>query len=159
MVVECRTVSPERRWRLHEARTINLGNICGSCGLQDYAFDHVGYVFAFVHGGFDDFENFFPLDDLHRVFFFVEELRDQGATEAVALVFVAIDFDAVLERLIRRADGVYGGGDFDGGGDENFDELDGAFANGADAIEHETAGGGVDQVDDIVELGCKCVDV
>jgi hypothetical protein len=102
-----------------------LDSICGSCGLQDYAFDYVGYVFAFVHGGFDDFENFFPLDDLHRVFFFVEELRDQGTAEAVALVFVAIDFDAVLEGLIGRADSVYGGGNFDGGGDKDLDQIDG----------------------------------
>jgi hypothetical protein len=57
-------------------RTINLGNICGLVGLQDYAFDDVGYVFALVDGGLYDFENFFPFDDLHGIFFFVEELRD-----------------------------------------------------------------------------------
>src|SRR5579859_6471603 len=41
-------------------------------GFQDDAFNDVGDVFAFVDGGFDHFENLFPLDDLHRVFFLVK---------------------------------------------------------------------------------------
>ena len=72
----------------------------GSGALQDDAFDDVGDVFALVNGGFDDFEDFFPLDDLDGVFFFVEELGDEGAAEAVAVVFVAIDLDAVLEGFL-----------------------------------------------------------
>src|SRR5690349_2047343 len=40
--------------------------------LQDDAFNDIGDVFAFVHCGFDNFKNFLPLDDLHRVFLFVE---------------------------------------------------------------------------------------
>src|SRR5208282_4919688 len=44
----------------------------GSGAFQDYAFDYVGYVLALIHRGFHHFEYFFPLDDLHRVFFLVE---------------------------------------------------------------------------------------
>ena len=35
-----------------------------SSALDDDAFDYVGDVFAFVDGGFDDFKDFLPLDDL-----------------------------------------------------------------------------------------------
>src|SRR5258708_36072726 len=134
-------------------RTISMGGICGLVGLQDYAFDYVGYVFALVDGGLYDFENFFPFDDLHGIFFFVEELGDQRAAEAVGVVFVAVDFDTVFQSLIRSTDGVDRGGDFHGGGDQYFDKVDGAFADGMDAIEDEAAGGSVDQVDNVVELG------
>src|SRR5260370_16153668 len=83
-------------------RTINLGGICGLVGLQDYAFDYVGYVFALVHGGLYDFENFFPFDDLHGIFFFVEELRDQGPAEAVGGGFVAGYFVTRVFNLFMR---------------------------------------------------------
>src|SRR5882762_3528589 len=148
-----RRTQVERRCCFVVRRTINLGGICGLVGLQDYAFDYVGYVFAFVDGGFYHFENFFPLDDLHGIFFFVEKLRDQGATQAVGVVFVAVDFDTVFQSPIRSTDGVDRGGDFHGGGDQYLDQVDGAFADGVDAIEHEAAGGSVDQVDNVVELG------
>ena len=49
--------------------------------------------------------------------------------------------------------------DFDSGRDEDFDEVDGTFADGVDAIEDETAGGGVDEVDDVVELVAELVNV
>src|SRR5713101_5667024 len=75
--------------------------IGGSGGFQDDAFDDVGDVFAFVDGGFNDFEDFFPLDDLDGIFLFVEELGDEGAAEAIAVVFVAVDFDAMLQRFLR----------------------------------------------------------
>lgn len=51
----------------------------GSSALDDDAFDYVGDVFAFVHGRFDDFNNFFPLDDLNGIFFFVEQAGDEDA--------------------------------------------------------------------------------
>ena len=44
----------------------------GSGAFQDDAFDHVGYVLAFIHSGFYHFKNFLPLDDLHRVLLFIE---------------------------------------------------------------------------------------
>src|SRR5580692_10347773 len=74
-----------------------------SSALDDDAFDYVGDVFAFIHGGFDDFEDFFPLDDLDGVFFFVEKLGDEGAADAVAFIFVAIDLDAMLEGFFGSA--------------------------------------------------------
>src|ERR1700733_3764808 len=67
---------------------LDMGRRSG--GLQDDAFNDVGDVFALVYGGFDHFKNFLPLDDLHRVFFFVKELRDQRAAQAIAFVFAAI---------------------------------------------------------------------
>jgi len=128
-------------------------------GFQNDAFNDIGDVFALVHGGFNDFKNFFPLDDLHGVFFFVEELRDQGAAKAVAVVFVAIDFDAMLQGLIGRFDGVDRRGDFNRGRDQDLDQVDGAFANFVDTIEDKTAGGSVDEVDDVVKLAGKRMDV
>ena len=47
--------------------------------LQHDALDYVGNVFAFVDGCFDYLNNFFPLDDLHGVFFFVEKLARSAA--------------------------------------------------------------------------------
>ena len=73
-----------------------------SGGLEDDAFDDVGDVFALVDGGFDDFVNLLPFDDLHRVFFLVEELGDQSSADAVAVVFVTVDLDAMLEGVIGR---------------------------------------------------------
>src|SRR5260370_36344240 len=67
-----------------------------SGALEDDAFDDVGDVFAFVDGGFDDFKDFFPLDDLDRILLLIEELGDEGAAEAVTVVFVAVDFDRML---------------------------------------------------------------
>src|SRR5580658_7591677 len=145
-----RKITAIRRWKLV---------IGESSALDDYAFDYVGDVFAFVHGGFNDFEDFFPLDDLDGVSFLVEKLGDEGAAEAVALIFVTVDLDAVLEGFFRSAQGFDGGSDFDRGGDEDFDEFHGAFADGVDAIEDETAGGGVDEVDDVVELVAERVDI
>ena len=80
----------------------------GSRALEDDAFDDVGDVFALVDGGLNDFEDFFPLDDLDGIFLFIEQLGDERAAEAIAIVFVAVDLDAVLEgflRLFQRANG------------------------------------------------------
>ena len=54
---------------------------------------------------------------------------------------------------------MHGEGDFGGGGQKDFDEVDGAVADGGHAIEDEAAGGGVDQVDNVVELAAELVDV
>jgi hypothetical protein len=56
---------------------IDKNSIGGLCAFEDYAFDHVGDVFTLIDSGLDDFEDFLPLDDLHWVPFFVEQLRDQ----------------------------------------------------------------------------------
>src|SRR5579859_6557773 len=58
--------------------------LTGSGVLQDDALDHVRDVFTLVNGGFNHFKNLFPLNDLDGVFFFLEELGDQGAADAVA---------------------------------------------------------------------------
>src|SRR5271169_496920 len=60
-----------------------VNRLTGSCVLQDDALDYVGNVFALVDGSFNHFKNFFPLDDLHRVLFLLEELRDQRAADTV----------------------------------------------------------------------------
>src|ERR1700721_37948 len=130
-----------------------------SSALDDDAFDYIGYVFAFIPCGFDDFEDFFPLNDLDGVFFFVEKLGDERSGEAVAFIFVAVDLDAVLEGFVGSAEGFDGGGDFHSGRDKDFDKVDGALSGGVDAVEDEAAGGGVDEVDDVVELVAERVDI
>src|ERR1700682_3241868 len=115
----------------------------GSGALEDNAFDDVGDVFALVYGGLDDFEDFFPLDDLDGIFLFVEELGDERAAEAIAIVFVAVDLDAVLERFLRLFQRANGHRDLGGGRNQDLDEIEGSAADAIDAIEHKTAGGGV----------------
>src|SRR5580692_3281704 len=130
-----------------------------SSALDDHAFDYIGDVFAFIHGGFYDLEDFFPLDDLDGVFFFVEKLGDESPAETVAFVFEAVDLDAMLHCFFWSPKGFDGGGDFHGGRDENSDEVRGAFADGVDAIEDETASCGVDEVDDVVKPTTKLVNI
>src|SRR5215472_14806264 len=127
--------------------------------LQDDAFNHVGNVFTFVHCGFHHFENLFPLDDLHRVFFFFEQLGDQRATKPVAFVLQSVDFDDVLKRFIGRPHGVNGAGKFRGGGGKNLGKLQGAGSHVVDAIKNEAAGGGVNQVDDVIHGAAKLVHI
>ena len=49
----------------------------------------------------------------------------------------------MLKSFVGSTERFDGSGDFDGGGDENFDEVDGALADRVDAVEDETAGGGI----------------
>src|SRR5260370_26214692 len=129
----------------------------GSGGLQDDAFDDVGDVFSLVDGGLDDFEDFFPLDDLDGIVLLMEELSDERAAEAVAIVFVAVDLDAVLERFLRFFERANSQFDFRGGRNQDLNEIEGSVADAIDAIEHKTAGGGIDQVDDVVEAAADLV--
>ena len=39
-------------------------------------------------------------------FFFVEQLGDEGAADAVAFIFVAVDLDAMLEGFFRECRGL-----------------------------------------------------
>src|SRR6266851_3775707 len=131
----------------------------GSGGLEDDAFDDVGDVFAFVDGGFNDFEDFFPLDDLDGIFLFVEELGDEGAAQSVAVVFVAIYFDAMLQRFLRPFQSADSHLDLGGGRNQDFDEIEGSGTDAIDAIEHKTAGGRVDEVNDVIEAAAELVNV
>jgi len=72
---------------------------------------------------------------------------------------VAVDLDAVLEGALRRFDGANGGLDLGSCGDENLHEVEGSGTDGVHTIEHEAAGGGVNEVDDVVELAAELVDV
>src|SRR5580692_7249652 len=105
--------------RVREMTTIRSEKlVIGESGaLDDDAFDYVSNVFAFIHGCFDDFKDFFPLDDLDGVFFLVEQLGDERAADAVAVILVAVDFDAMLKGFLGCAQGFDGSGDFDGGRD------------------------------------------
>src|ERR1700694_5888504 len=62
-----------------------------SGALQHYAFYHIGDIFALIDSSLDNFKNLFPLDDLNRIGFFIEELGDQCTTETITLIFEAID--------------------------------------------------------------------
>jgi hypothetical protein len=55
---------------------IAKNSIGGLRAFEDYAFDYVGDIFTLVDSRLDDFEDLFPLDDLHRVAFFIKQLRD-----------------------------------------------------------------------------------
>src|SRR6266403_2637966 len=133
--------------------------LTGSGVLQDDALDHIRDVFTLVNGGFNHFKNLFPLDDLNGVFFFLKELGDQGAADPVAFILQAIDFDDVLQGLVGRFHGVDGAGKLNRGGGKDFDELYRARTHEVDAIEDEAAGGGVDQVDDVVHGAAEFVHV
>src|ERR1700748_2009437 len=131
----------------------------GSGALQNHAFDDVGYVLTLVYCGFDDLENFLPLDDLDGIALFVEKLCNQRAAQAVALVFTAIDLDGDLQCLfgcVQRMDALR---HFFGGADQHFHQLDGAFANRIDAIKHEAAGRSIDQIDHVVQPATQLVNV
>src|ERR1700730_5342132 len=133
--------------------------VTGSGALEDDAFDDVGDIFAFVDGGLDDFEDFLPLDDLDRVFFFVEELGDEGAAEAVAFVLAAIDLDTVFQSFLGVFQGVNAGSHLGGGGDQDFDQVLGTQADGVHAVQDEAAGGGIDEVDHVVKPAAQFVDI
>ena len=130
-----------------------------SGALEDDAFDDVGDVFTLVDGGFDDLKDLFPLDDLDGIFFLVEELGDQRATQAVAIVFIAVDFDTVFEGLLGSLEGADGQFDFRSGGNQDLDEVYCSGAYGVHAIEHKAAGGRVDQIDHVVKATTEPVNV
>src|SRR5207248_961017 len=90
---------------------------------------------------------------------FVEELGDKRAAKAVAFVFVAIDLDAVLEGFLRRFECADGSLYLGRGRDEYLNEVNRARADSVDAVEHETAGGGVDEDDHIVEAAAEFINV
>src|SRR5437870_10533671 len=78
-----------------------------SGALQHYAFYHIGDIFALIDGCLDNFKNLFPLDDLNRIGFFIEELSDQCAAETITFILKTIDFNRVSESLIPILDCVY----------------------------------------------------
>ena len=65
----------------------------------------------------------------------------------------------MLERAVRRFQGAHRGFDFGGGRNQDSDEVERAGANRIDAVENEATGGGVDEVDDVIELAAELVDV
>src|SRR6266481_423890 len=130
-----------------------------SGALEDDAFDDVRNVFALVNSSLDDFEDFFPLDDLDGVFFLVEELGDQSTAQAVAIVFVAVDFDTVLEGFLRLGERTHGQLDLRRRRNQDLDEVDGSDADGVHAVEDKTAGGCVDQVNHVVQAAAELVNV
>src|ERR1700722_11433717 len=136
---------------------LDMGRRSG--GLQDDAFDDVGDVFTFIDSSFDDFKNFLPLDDLHRIFLFIKKLRDQRAAQPIAFVFAAIDLDGVFQRSFRRAERVYARRNLFGGAHEYSHQVDRAFADRADAIQHKAARRGVDQIDHVIQPAAKFVNI
>src|SRR5579863_1721984 len=100
-----------------------------SGGFQDDALDDIGDVLAFVDGGFDHFENFLPLDDLHRILFLVEELRDQRAAYSIAFVLAAVNLDGELKRLFGRVECVNAGRYLFGRANQDFHQFNRALAD------------------------------
>src|SRR5258706_10227821 len=130
-----------------------------SGAFEDDAFDDVGDVFALVDGGFDDFENLFPFDDLDGILLFVEELGNEGTAEAVTVVLVAVDFDAVLKGFLRCFQGADSNLNLSGRRNQDLDEIDGSVTDAVDAIEHKSAGSRVDQINHVVQAAAELVNV
>src|SRR5208282_1169403 len=84
---------------------------------------------------------------------------DEGPANAIAFVFEAVDFDDAVERFVRRLHGVDGRGELKGGCGKDFGEFDGAGADGVHAVKDEAAGGGVNQVDDVIHGAAELVHV
>src|ERR1700733_2238251 len=71
--------------------------ICTRSGVfQSDCLDHVGHVLALIRCEFKRFDNLFPLDDLHRVFFLFEKRDDQVPALTVCEVLQTIDLDTVV---------------------------------------------------------------
>src|ERR1700685_1055537 len=136
---------------------LDMGRRSG--GLQDDALNDVGDVFTLIDSSFDDFKNLFPLDDLHRIFLFVEELRDQRAAQSIAFVFAAIDLNRELQRLFRRDERVNARRNLFGGAHQHFHEIDRAFADCTDPIQHKAARRGIDQIDHVVQPAAKLMNI
>src|SRR6267143_4547852 len=131
----------------------------GSGALQHYAFYHIGDIFALIDGSLDNFKNLFPLDDLNRIGFIIEELSDQCAAETITLILKAIDFDAVLESFIPVLDSVYQCSNLGTSFQKNVGEVGRPVSHRTHPVENETTGGGINQVDDIVERRAQFVDI
>src|SRR5882757_10361933 len=136
-----RMITARRRWN---------GFTC-SGALQHYAFYHIGDIFALIDGGLDDFKNLFPLDDLHRIGFFIEELRDQRPAEAITLILKAIDFDAVSERFIPILDRVHQRRNFAARLQKHLGQVGRPVSHRAHSVENEATSSRVNQVYDVVE--------
>src|SRR6202022_4175493 len=136
-----------------------LNGFTWSGALQHYAFYHIGDIFALIDGGLDDFKNLFPFDDLNRIGFFIEELRDQCPAETITLILKAIDFDAVFESFIPVLDCVYQCSDFGTRFQKNLGEVGSPVSHRVHPVENETTSGGVNQVNDVVERGAQFVNI
>ena len=64
-----------------------------------------------------------------------------------------------FSAFFGRVERVDAGCDLFGGADEHLYQIDGAFADRTDAIQHEAAGRGVDQVDHVVQTAAKLVNI
>src|SRR5262245_13609058 len=64
--------------------------------LQDDRIEHVGHVLAAVGRGLDLLVDVLPLDDLDRVVVPLEELRQRLLHQAVRVVLLRLDRDALL---------------------------------------------------------------
>ncbi len=145
----------------------SMGMACHRWGwlsavFQNDAFDDVGGVFAAVDGGFDELEEFLPLDDVEGVGAAFKEFGDGGEVVVVADVFQAVDFDDFglkVGELAGFAEEFDGFGESDGGLDEDFGLLDEGGLDGFDVVGGEAFGEGVDVVDDGVEFADEGVDV
>src|SRR5256884_907428 len=112
-----------------------------SVALQPYAFYHIGDIFALIDGCLDNFKNLFPLDDLNRIGFFIEELSDQCAAETITFILKTIDFNRVSESLIPILDCVYQCSHFGTSLLKNLGEVGRPVSHRVHSVENETARG------------------
>src|SRR6266496_1553519 len=63
---------------------------CRLRAFQRHGFKHVGSVFGLVGSGFQDFVQFFELDQLNRIGLTLKQLRNSLAADAVGFILQAV---------------------------------------------------------------------
>src|SRR4051812_6539648 len=121
------------------------------CALEDDGFEHVGDVFGLVGGHLENLDEFLVLDENDGIALLFEELADGVAAEAVGFILEAIDFDEVLEDFLilfeerdttlKRL----------GLTNDDFCDLECGGWRSLDLVDHDAVGGGIDEVENVVE--------
>src|SRR4029077_5285681 len=119
--------------------------------------DDVGDVFALIGGEFQRLDDFFPLNDLDGIFFLVEKIGEQIAALAGRFIFQPIDFDAIVEDVIRLFQHANRADDFSGGFADGFSEVNDTGLDGGDVIHHQAPGNGDDKFEDVSNPVCERV--
>src|ERR1035438_7032277 len=131
-----------------------------SGALEHDGLEHVGYVFRFVAGFLEDFQEFFQLDQRDGVEFTVEQAPDGFAADFVRLVLQAIDLDAVVQKmgvvLVEQGDGL---SQFLGLSEDDVGKYLGRRRGLGDLVGQQPIAGGEDEVEDVIERRGKKVNV
>src|SRR5512143_3429674 len=133
---------------------------CCSCILERHAFQDVGGVLGTVGRGLERLVDLLPLEDGDRVLLVLEEVRDRVAADAVRLVLQGGHLDAMLVYLAHlRGEAGEAPVELAGGREDQEPELLGLGGHLGDLVEAQAGGGGMDQVDHVVDRRGEVQDV